>query len=45
MTDAAGSEAWAYQVDKTNSRNVHADQRTITSSPSNITKTATYYLD
>lgn len=45
MTDAAGSEAWSYQIDKTNSRSAHADQRTITSSPSNITKTATYYLD
>ena len=41
MTDAAGSESWAYRVDATNHRSVHADQRTT----SGITKTATYYLD
>lgn len=41
MTDAAGSESWAYQVDKTNSRSVHVDQRTTNS----LTKTSTYYLD
>lgn len=45
MTDAAGSEAWAYQVDATNHRNVHVNQRTTTSTPSNITKTSTYVLD
>ena len=45
MTDGAGSEAWAYQVDKTNLRNVHTDQRTIVSGSNNITKTTTYYLD
>jgi len=38
MTDGAGSEAWAYQVDKTTLRSVHADQRT-TSGSNNITKT------
>jgi RHS repeat-associated protein len=41
MTDAAGSESWAYQVDKTNSRSVHAEKRTTNS----ITKSSTYYLD
>jgi RHS repeat-associated protein len=45
VTDAAGSEAWSYQVDTTNHRSVHVDQRTTNSSPSNVTKTATYYLD
>jgi RHS repeat-associated protein len=45
MTDAAGSEVWAYEVDKTNLRSIHQEQRTITSSPNNITKTTTYYLD
>jgi RHS repeat-associated protein len=45
MTDAAGSEAWAYEVDKTNLRNIHQEQRITNSSPSNITKTTTYYLD
>ena len=44
-TDGAGSESWAYQVDKTNSRSIHREQRTTNSSPSNITKTTTYYLD
>lgn len=41
MTDAGGSEAWAYQVDPTNHRSVHVNQRTTSS----ITKTSTYYLD
>lgn len=41
VTDAAGSEAFAYQVDKTNSRTVHVDQRTTNS----LTKSSTYYLD
>jgi RHS repeat-associated protein len=45
MTDAAGSEIWSYEVDQTNHRTIHKDQRTTNSSPSNITKTATYYLD
>jgi RHS repeat-associated protein len=45
MTDGVGSEAWSYQVDATNHRSVRVDQRTTTSSPSNITKTSTYYLD
>lgn len=45
MTDGAGSEAWAYQVDKTNLRNIHQEQRTTTSSPNNITQNTTYYLD
>ncbi len=41
MTDAAGSEVWAYQVDSTNKRSAHVEQRTTNS----ITKTSTYYLD
>jgi RHS repeat-associated protein len=41
MTDAAGSESWAYQVDATNHRSVHANQRTTNS----ITKNSTYYFD
>jgi RHS repeat-associated protein len=45
MIDAAGSEAWSYQIDGTNMRSVHREQRTTTGSPSNVTKTATYYLD
>lgn len=45
MTDGAGSELWAYEVDKTNLRSVHREQRTTNSTPSNITKTTTYYLD
>jgi RHS repeat-associated protein len=45
MTDGAGSESWAYQVDKPNSRSIHREQRTTNSSPNNITKTTTYYLD
>jgi len=45
MTDAAGSESWAYQIDPANFRSIHKDQRTTNSSPSNITKTSTYFLD
>jgi RHS repeat-associated protein len=45
VTDAAGSEAWSYQTDKTNNRSIHVNQRTTNSSPSNITKTSTYYFD
>ncbi|HEY6764587.1 MAG TPA: RHS repeat-associated core domain-containing protein [Candidatus Sulfotelmatobacter sp.] len=45
MTDGAGSEAWAYQVDKTNFRSIHEEQRVNTSTPSNVTKKTTYYLD
>ena len=45
VADGAGSEAWAYQVDMTNLRSVHREQRTTNSSPSNITRTATYYLN
>jgi RHS repeat-associated protein len=45
MTDGGGSEAWAYQVDKANNRSIHREQRATNSSPSNITKTTTYYLD
>jgi PAS domain S-box-containing protein/RHS repeat-associated protein len=41
MTDAAGSEAWSYQVDVTNNRSVAKNQRTT----SGITKTTTYILD
>jgi len=41
VTDAAGSEAWSYQVDATNHRSVHVNQRTTSS----IAKTSTYYLD
>jgi RHS repeat-associated protein len=44
-TDGAGSEAWAYQVDSANQRSIHVNQRTTNSSPSNITKTSTYYFD
>jgi RHS repeat-associated protein len=40
-TDAAGSEAWAYQVDAANHRNVHINQRATNS----VMKTSTYYLD
>ncbi len=28
MVDAAGSETWAYQIDKTHNRSIHEDQRT-----------------
>jgi RHS repeat-associated protein len=45
MTDGAGSEAWAYQIDQPNLRSIHREQRTTNSSPNNITKTTTYYLD
>jgi RHS repeat-associated protein len=45
MTDGAGSESWAYQTDKPNSRSIHREQRTTNSTPNNITKTTTYYLD
>jgi hypothetical protein len=45
MTDGAGSESWAYQIDKPNLRSIHREQRTTNSSPNNITKTTTYYLD
>ena len=41
MTDAAGSEAWSFQVDAANHRSVHVEQRTTNS----IAKTSTYYLD
>jgi RHS repeat-associated protein len=44
MTDAAGSEAWSYQIDTTNfpnSPNIHKDQRTT----NGITKSSTYYAD
>src|SRR5262249_18782538 len=44
-TDAAGSEMWSSQVDAANLRTIHVNQRTTISSPSNITKTSTYYLD
>ena len=41
MTDAAGSEAWSFDVvDR-----IRLDQRTTTSSPSNVTNTTTYHLD
>jgi RHS repeat-associated protein len=50
MTDAAGSEAWAYQVDSSNLRSIHVDQRTILGirvlrTQPVFTKTATYFLD
>jgi RHS repeat-associated protein len=45
VTDASGSEAWAYQVDKANSRSLHVDQRTTTSGTLNITKSTQYILD
>jgi len=41
VTDAAGSESWAYQVDSTNQRSVHVNQRTTSS----VQKNSTYYLD
>jgi RHS repeat-associated protein len=41
MTDAAGSDAWSYQVDSANSRSIHREQRTT----NGITKTSSYYLD
>ncbi|MGA8762460.1 MAG: hypothetical protein WB562_06180 [Candidatus Sulfotelmatobacter sp.] len=45
MTDGAGAQKWAYQVDKLHFQSIHKEQRTNNSSPSNITKTTTYYLD
>jgi RHS repeat-associated protein len=41
VTDAAGSESWSYQVDATNHRSVHQNQRTT----SGVTKGTTYYFD
>jgi len=41
VTDAAGSEQWAFQVDATNQRNAHTEQRTT----NGITKTTKYLLD
>src|SRR5262249_7308099 len=41
MTDAAGSESWAFQVDPTNFRSLHKNQRTT----NGVTKSATYILD
>ena len=41
MTDAAGSEIWAYQVDAANHRSLHNDQRTT----DGVTKTQSYILD
>jgi RHS repeat-associated protein len=41
VTDAAGSESWAYEVDMTHSQSIHVNQRTTSS----ITKTSKYYLD
>ena len=40
-TDEAGSENWAFQIDKANSRSIHQEQRTTGS----ITKSTTYILD
>jgi len=45
MTDGAGSESWAYQTDKANSRSIHVNQRTTKSGATNIKKNTTYYLD
>jgi YD repeat-containing protein len=45
MTDGAGSESWAYEVDQTNLRSIHQEKRTTNSSPNNITKTTTYYFN
>ena len=39
--DAAGSEAWSYQVDASNLRSIHVNQRTT----GGITKTSTYFFD
>jgi len=44
-TDASGSEAWSFQVDKAHLHSVHVNQRTTASTPSNITKSSTYYMD
>jgi len=41
MTDAAGSEFWAYDVDTAHSRSIHEEKRTT----NGITKPSTYYLD
>jgi RHS repeat-associated protein len=41
MTDAAGSESWAYQVDSAHSQSIHQEQRTTNS----VTKPSIYYLD
>lgn len=41
ITDAAGSESWAYQTDSTNLRSIHVNQRTTSS----VTKTSTYYFN
>ena len=45
MTDAAGSETWSNQVDATNQRSVHVNQRTNSSTPTSVTKTSTYYFN
>jgi RHS repeat-associated protein len=50
MTDAVGSEAWAYQIDPANLRSIHVDQRTNNTKfglggPVKVTKTSTYYLN
>jgi RHS repeat-associated protein len=45
MSDGAGSELFAYQVDLANLRDVHQEKRTTNSSPNNITLTTTYYFD
>jgi len=41
VTDAAGSESWAYQIDSTNQRSVHQNQRTTKS----VSKGTTYYFN
>ena len=41
MTDGSGSEAWAFQVDTPNLRNLRVDQRTTV----NLTKSTTYVLN
>jgi len=45
MTDAAVPEIWSYQVDAPITKASTKDQRTNTVGSTNITKTATYYLD
>jgi RHS repeat-associated protein len=45
VTDAAGSEAWSFQVDPTNLRSIQVNQRTTNSGATAITKTSTYNLD
>jgi RHS repeat-associated protein len=42
MTDGAGSEIWAYQVDTANLRDIHREQRITTGSPA---KRTTYHFD